>query len=103
MPDKALDLGIKDTEHLGVLRAGLSTWLTLALDSAMNGVSDADLHALRDWVDGGCAGVMPEPVGLPEPTLADRTKVSMQVYWETKDWSAARFRTALTEERMRVR
>lgn len=87
------------------LRSAISTWLTLAHDSNFpSPVSDLDLLRLRDWVDGGCAGDMPEPEGTPPdpgPTLADRTKVSIQVFMETKDWNPARFRKALVEERLR--
>lgn len=106
---KALDLGIADSRDLAVLRTSLSAWLTLALDGAFAGPSDADLLALRDWVDGGLVGDMPEPVGYtpePEPldpTLADRTAMSIRVFWETKDWSASRFRAALVDARLHAR
>jgi hypothetical protein len=46
------------------LRTSLSVWLTLALDSSHPDTPfDDDLHALRDWIDGGCAGDMPTPRG----------------------------------------
>lgn len=90
------------------LRASISTWLTLAHDSHFpSPVSDLDLLRLRDWVDGGCVGDMPEPEGtggepnLDAPLLADRVAMSIRVYWETKDWSASRFRNALVEARLR--
>jgi len=82
------------------LRTALSTWLTMALDINSPRVTTADLLALRDWIDVGCAGALPVP-GEGEATLADRTSMSIRVYWETREWSAARFRNALVEERLR--
>ena len=93
-----------DVDHL---RTALSAWLTMAHDGAFAGPSDLDLLRLRDWIDGGLVGEMPEPEGYapePEPTdptLADRTAMSIRVFWETKDWSASRFRAALVNERLR--
>jgi hypothetical protein len=84
------------------LRSALSVWTTLALDSGFPGpVTDSDIMALRDWVDGGCVGDLPEPAGTPPVTLADRTKVSIQVFMETKQWSREKFRAALVEARLR--
>jgi hypothetical protein len=46
------------------LRAAISTWLSIALDVGFPGVpSVRDLAALRDWVDSGLVGVIPEPQG----------------------------------------
>lgn len=109
MPDKPTDLGIQDSRDLTYLRAALSTWLTLALDGAFAGPSDADLLALRDWIDMGLVGDYPLPQGyIPEPepddpTLADRTAMSVRVFWETREWSASRFRSALVDARLRAR
>lgn len=87
------------------LRSSVSTWLTLAHDANFpSPVSDLDLLRLRDWIDSGCVGDMPEPEGTephPGPTLAERTKVSIQVMLETKNWSREKFRKALVEERLR--
>lgn len=82
------------------LRTSLSAWLTLALAGDFTGPSTVDLLALRDWIDGGCAGDMPTPVGEDPPTLADRTAMSVRVFWETREWSAARFRNALVDARL---
>ena len=41
------------------VRAGLDTWLTLALDISSEGLADRDLLALRDWVERGCEGDVP--------------------------------------------
>jgi hypothetical protein len=100
-----------DVEHGAVvcrrtdtdLRAAMSTWLTLALDTAMPDTTlDDDLIALREWVDGGCAGDMPVPT-LPATGshLAETVSESIRVYWETRYWSAAQFRRALVEARLR--
>lgn len=83
------------------LRGSLSSWLTLALDGGFPGpVSDFDLLALREWIDTGCPGDMPVPLGTEPPDLANRTAMSIRVFWETRDWSAARFRNALVEARL---
>jgi hypothetical protein len=104
MPEKATDLGVKDTHDLDVLRTGLSAWLTLACDSGFPGpVTDIDLLGLRDWIDGGCVGDMPQPDGTPPPGGAARLHESMRVMWETRDWSAPQFRNALVEARLHQR
>ena len=47
------------------VRSAVSVWLTLALDIRSDGPSVADLLTLRDWIDGGCAGDLPEPDAHP--------------------------------------
>lgn len=83
------------------LRTALSAWLTMALDAKFEGVTDADLLDLRDWIDTGCTTDMPEPQGPDPVNLADRVSESVRVFWETKNWTAAQWRRALVEERLR--
>lgn len=86
------------------LRSAISTWLTLAHDSNFpSPVSDLDLLRLRDWVDGGCAGDMPEPEGTPPSGDMNRLHESIRVMWETKEWTRAQFRAALVEARLAAR
>lgn len=101
--DKPLDLGVQDTRDLDYLRTALSTWLTQALDTRTDGPSDTDLLALRDWIDGGCDGDLPEYQGREhagDAPLAQQTAMSMRVFMETKDWSPARLRKALVAARL---
>lgn len=90
-----------DDPTTDTLRTALSTWLTMALDGKFEGVTDADLMDLRDWIDRGCTGTMPEPEGPDPVNLADRVSESVRVFWETKNWTPAQFRKALVEARLR--
>lgn len=46
--------------EVAALRTALSAWLTLALDGGRpTNPLDGPMLALRDWIDGGCAGDAP--------------------------------------------
>lgn len=50
----------KEAVKSDYLRAVMSTWFTIAaMDSHEPDISD--ILTIRDWIDGGCIGTMPEP------------------------------------------
>jgi len=51
----------QDALSVDGIRNVLSGWLTMALDIRSDGPTTGDLLALRDWIDGGCAGEPPWP------------------------------------------
>jgi hypothetical protein len=57
------------------MRASLSVWLTLALDGTHDRhPSERNLLNLRDWIDDGCVGSLPEPrdkAAAPTPAHPD--------------------------------
>lgn len=94
---KALDLGIAHTQELHRLRVELASppdgWSTFGTHAD----TDADLEF---WGDDQGTPIWERPVPAASPGLADRTAMSVRVFWETKDWSAARLRAALVDARL---
>ncbi len=58
--------GSERVTDIGMLRAHLSSWLTVALDGYRDLPGEGDLVALRDWIDNGLDGPMPWPEGQGE-------------------------------------